>query len=108
MRRLDKLVAFKVRPFESFGPIAMHDSIEHYINPGKIAGRFKDGRVFQERENAREVDLQSRRKTVVDVERNPSLVSFLHQGGVLLNALSPAHSGIVDEGWLCGRSGDDF
>ena len=46
MRRLDKLVAFKVRPFDSFGPIAMHDAIEHHIATRQIRDRFKDGGVL--------------------------------------------------------------
>ena len=65
MRRLDELVAFYVRSFESFGPVAVHDSIEHDINPRKIADRFKDGRVFQQGKDAGEVDLQSRWEAVV-------------------------------------------
>ena len=60
MRCLDELVAFEVRSFESFGPVAMHDSIEHDINPRKIANRFKDGRVLQQGKHAGEVDFQSR------------------------------------------------
>ena len=49
MRGLDEPVAFEVRSFESFGPVAMHDPIEHDIDPGEIGSRFKDGRVSQRR-----------------------------------------------------------
>ena len=52
MRRLDELVALEVRSFEPFGPVTMHDSIEHDFDPREIADRFKDGGVFQQRKNA--------------------------------------------------------
>ena len=77
MRGLDEPVAFEVRSFGSFGPVAMHDPIEHDIDPGEIGNRFKDGRVSQRRKTPRKVDLQSRREIVVDVKGNASLVGFL-------------------------------
>ena len=108
MRRLDELIAFKVRPFESFRPVAMHNSIEHAIDTCEIGDRFKGGRILQQRKNAWEFSFQNRWKAVVDVKSNASLVSFLHQGGILLNGESAADSRIVNVRRLCGRCGDDF
>ena len=70
MRGLDEPVAFEVRSFGSFGPVAMHDPIEHDIDPGEIGSRFKtEG--LPAAQTPRKVDLQSRRETVVDVKATP-------------------------------------
>ena len=82
MRRLDELAAFQVGSLKPLRKVSVHDPIEHDINAGEVGNRFKDARAFEQSKNAGKVDLQSGRKSVVDIEWNAPLVSFLHQGGV--------------------------
>ena len=67
MRRLDELTALEVGSLKTLGKVPVHDPIEHDIDAGEVGNRFKDARALEQSKNAWKVDLQSGRKSVVDI-----------------------------------------